>query len=323
MSDAETLPSTDRLLAIISLQNEIAAARLDFDAIMRVVVRRAGELTGATAAIVELAEGDEMVYHAASGTAVHSIGLRLRKAASLSGRCVELAVPLRCDDVAVDPRVDQEACQRVGVKSMICVPLLHDGVALGVLKVASSSTFAFAPADVATLKLLANIVAVSMHQAAEYAATLHQSLHDALTGLPNRRSFDVELVRAVERHRRHATPLCLALLDLDGFKLVNDQLGHAAGDEVLQQVARELTSHLRFVDTCFRIGGDEFALLLPDTELAGAELAVERCVGAIRAARLGAGRVGVSAGLVESSGESAELLLQRADERMYAMKRGR
>src|SRR5262245_31151213 len=164
MSDAETLPSTDRLLAVISLQNEIAGARLDFEEIMRVVVRRAGELTGASAAIVELAEGDEMVYHAASGTAVSSIGLRLRKAASLSGRCVELAVPLCCDDVAVDPRVDQEACRRVGVKSMICVPLLHEGVALGVLKVASSSTFAFAPTDVATLKLLANIIAVSMHQ---------------------------------------------------------------------------------------------------------------------------------------------------------------
>ena len=116
MSDAASLPSTDRLLAIISLQNEIAAARLDFAEIMRVVVRRARELTGASAAVVELLDGDEMVYRAASGTAADSIGLRLRKNASLSGRCVELAVPLCCDDVAADPRVDLEACRRVGVR---------------------------------------------------------------------------------------------------------------------------------------------------------------------------------------------------------------
>jgi diguanylate cyclase (GGDEF)-like protein len=206
---------------------------------------------------------------------------------------------------------------------MICVPLLHAGRALGVLKVASATTFTFGPADVETLKLLAQIIAVSMHQAAEYAATLHESLHDALTGLPNRRSFDAELARAVERHRRHAAPLCLALLDLDGFKKVNDELGHAAGDEVLQEVARQLRQQLRSIDGCFRVGGDEFALLLPDTAREGAELGVERCCAAIREARLGDGRVGVSAGIVEAANESPEGLVQRADEQMYAMKRGR
>ena len=92
---------------------------------------------------------------------------------------------------------------------------------------------------------------------------------DALTGLFSRRRFQEELEREVSRARRHGRPGALLVLDLDGFREVNDSLGHAAGDELLTRIGEALRSILRDSDVLARIGGDEFALILPDTDEAG------------------------------------------------------
>ena len=111
--------ATERLLAIIHTQNEITATALDVDQVMAVVVERAQELTGASGAVIELVEGDEMVYQAVSGTARPHLGLRLSAATSLSGLCVEHGEVLYCEDSGADPRVDAEACARVGALSLL------------------------------------------------------------------------------------------------------------------------------------------------------------------------------------------------------------
>jgi diguanylate cyclase (GGDEF)-like protein/PAS domain S-box-containing protein len=90
----------------------------------------------------------------------------------------------------------------------------------------------------------------------------HQALHDELTGLPNRRKLDLRLARAIARARTHDSSFALLALDLDGFKQVNDSLGHACGDEVLRTVASRLRHVLRGADLVARVGGDEFAMLL-------------------------------------------------------------
>jgi diguanylate cyclase (GGDEF)-like protein len=90
----------------------------------------------------------------------------------------------------------------------------------------------------------------------------HQALHDELTGLPNRRKLDLRLARAIARARANGTSFALLALDLDGFKQVNDTLGHACGDEVLKTVASRLRHVLRGADLVARVGGDEFAMLL-------------------------------------------------------------
>jgi diguanylate cyclase (GGDEF)-like protein len=108
-------------------------------------------------------------------------------------------------------------------------------------------------------------IRLARQQAAE--ALHHLSTHDALTGLYNRHYFEEELAR-LERGRRY--PLSLAIADVDGLKAINDQAGHAAGDALLKHVAQLLTAAFRAEDVVTRIGGDEFAVLPPDTDAAAA-----------------------------------------------------
>ncbi|HKB40694.1 MAG TPA: GAF domain-containing protein, partial [Gemmataceae bacterium] len=169
-----------RLSAIIATQQEIATAGLDLGTVMTVIAERTQAITGATGAAVELAEGDELVYRAVSGTAAHSLGLRLKMDASLSGRCVRTGQALRCDDAEADDRVDREACRTVGLRSMIVVPLLYDRRAVGVLKVLSPRPGAFSDRDVQTLQLMSGLLAAALSHAAAYEAK--QALVEERTG---------------------------------------------------------------------------------------------------------------------------------------------
>lgn len=312
-------PSAHRLRAIIHTQTEIAASDLDLEAVMRLIASRAQELTGASAGVIELAEDDEMVYRVAVGEATPFLGVRLKIADSLSGLCVTEGKVLRSDDTDDDPRVDQEACRRVGARSMLCVPLVHRGETVGVLKVSSPMPGNFDEGDVETLELLSELVAAHMSHASLFAAEVHGSRHDALTGLPNRRAYEERLPVEIARASRYAWPLSLCLLDLDGFKQINDTLGHPAGDRALQQVAA-LLDESRLADDSFRIGGDEFAILMPKTCREDAELGAARICASIREIGMSDGSLGASFGVAEGADDPA-VLHAMADERLLAAKR--
>jgi diguanylate cyclase (GGDEF)-like protein len=148
---------------------------------------------------------------------------------------------------------------------------------------------------------------------------------DALTGIPNRRAFFEAAERELERVRRHGRPLTVAYVDLDDFKRVNDQLGHAEGDALLATVARTLRGATRTVDTVARLGGDEFGLLLPEADAATARAALDR-LGAVlweAMSRHGEVATGVSVGAAVflSPPASVDELTARADELMYVAKR--
>lgn len=313
--------TVEQLLKVIALQNEIAAARLDLERVMSSVVENAAQLTGADGGVVEVVDGDHMVYRATSGILASARGTRIRRQTSLSGLCIEQGKSMRAADAMNDPRVDRVSCQRLGIGCMICVPLFFEGTAVGVLKVASAKADSLSEADLTTLELLASLIAASMVAATAHESTVKESLHDALTGAANRRSFDERIALECARNARHGTPLCLAMLDLDGFKAANDRLGHPAGDAILREVVTILKGCVRNTDACFRLGGDEFAVILPDTPEDGAKLVLQRCTDAVRNAKLADGTVTVSAGLVEIVGESCAEFVERADAALYEAKR--
>jgi diguanylate cyclase (GGDEF)-like protein len=147
---------------------------------------------------------------------------------------------------------------------------------------------------------------------------------DALTGLYSRRAFEERLEHDLALARRHGRPLTLVYVDLDNFKSLNDAQGHAAGDEALRRTARVLESATRRTDTVARMGGDKFALLLPETTRAGAEGVVAKARGELSAALSAmAPQLGCSFGAItfaEVPG-SAEEAVKAADALMYAAKR--
>ncbi|HUC07409.1 MAG TPA: sensor domain-containing diguanylate cyclase, partial [Solirubrobacterales bacterium] len=290
--------SGNRLRAIIQTQTEIAASDLDLEAVMQLIASRGQELTGANAGVIEIADGDEMVYRVTSGEATPFLGVRLKMATSLSGLCVEQGRVLRSDDTDDDPRVDAEACRRVKARSMLCVPLAHNDETIGVLKVYSPEPNHFGDSDVEALELLSGLIAAHMSHASLFAAEVHGGRHDALTGLLNRRAYEERLPVEIARASRYAWPLSLCLLDLDGFKKINDTLGHPSGDRALQQVAA-LLDESRLADDSFRIGGDEFALLMPKTCREDAEVAAARLSEEIRQIGMSDGSLGASFGVAE------------------------
>jgi diguanylate cyclase (GGDEF)-like protein len=157
------------------------------------------------------------------------------------------------------------------------------------------------------------------------AQVSHMAYHDALTGLPNLQLFRDRLSQSLHHARRQATGLVLLYLDLDGFKPVNDQYGHAAGDAVLREVARRVDTLLRKSDTVARIGGDEFAVILADPG-GSAEAIAEKCRAAICRPIPFDGcnlSVGVSIGIAHfpEDGTTEDELIKSADTAMYRVKR--
>jgi diguanylate cyclase (GGDEF)-like protein len=149
-----------------------------------------------------------------------------------------------------------------------------------------------------------------------------------LTGLPNRTLLEDRLNQALHAASRQSTSLSLLLLDLDGFKEVNDSLGHAGGDVLLSEIGPRLRHILRESDTVARLGGDEFVVLLPSVNLADASIVAEKILATLEQPFVVEGRalyVGGSIGIVAypEHGRDAETLLRRADSAMYAAKRDR
>jgi EAL domain-containing protein (putative c-di-GMP-specific phosphodiesterase class I) len=174
---------------IIAAQNEIVQLSHDPNKVVDAVIRRAQDLTRSTGAVVEILDGEDFVYWAASGTAHAQVGLRMPAAGSLSGLCIARNRVLRCDDSEDDPRVNRSACRRVGLRSMLVTPLLYEGRPFAVLKVLSPYPGAYRDSDTQAMSMMAKLVGAVLGHALEYS--------DLLRDYRDR----VEADRAAERHR--------------------------------------------------------------------------------------------------------------------------
>lgn len=313
------------------MQTEIAKLGLDLGGVMAYVADQAMALMATDGAVIELAEGEDMVYRASSGIAAAQLGLRLKRHNSLSGLCVKTGETLCCDDALDDPRVDREACLKVGLRSMLVVPLQHNDDTVGVLKVLARQPQAFGPQQVALLGLISELVAAAMFHAARYAADdlFHRATHDALTGLANRALFLDRLRHSFFQAGRERRPGAVLLLDMDGLKQINDNLGHRAGDAALTELATRIQQGARSTDTAARLGGDEFALLLvPVVGRESIAASTRRLLELMNQPFVFEGRelplrASIGAALFPDDSDNVEALLDKADQAMYADKRQR
>jgi diguanylate cyclase (GGDEF)-like protein len=171
---------------------------------------------------------------------------------------------------------------------------------------------------IVTLAVVAAVISLLRQQSLQ---VYKLSLKDSLTGLANRRQLLLRLEWEIERARRTGAPLSILLGDIDRFKHVNDTLGHAQGDRLLEGVAQALSSSFRRADLVSRLGGDEFAVLLPETDSSEAEKLVRRAVEAAQAdlARYGS-RISFGAVTFTGAPGSSDAALKTADEMMYLAK---
>lgn len=319
------------LLRIIDIHGQVAEMGLDQAGVMKLVTQTTLELVAADGAVIEIAEGDSLSYRAASGTAVAQLGVKVALKASLSGECMRRAEALICTDSEADPRVDRAACRRVGLRSMVVVPLMHLGQPVGVLKAMSREVGHFGPRQAELLTLLARVVGTAMYWATHYGQDdlFQRATHDDLTGLANRAMFLEQLRGALQRARRTHQGLAVLMLDMDGLKSLNDNHGHSVGDAALVEFARRLKDTARSEDVVARLGGDEFAVLMPSISEAGGPAQFHR---RLQEALVAPFDFRGACHLVEGScgwalhpadGSSAEALIDCADQRMYASKRER
>jgi len=250
----------------------------------------------------------------------------------IAGKVLATGASLLVSDLETDERVAQKSRPRYRTKSFISLPLKLDHRTIGVVNISDKvSGEVFSAEDLERVSAVATYASVVIERGTYYrkAEELKRiSTMDPLTQLANRRSFEERLLEEVQRAKRHESPLSLVMVDLDDFKRVNDQYGHPAGDEVLRITARILRQTIRTIDVACRYGGEEFAIILPQTTKPGAAVIAERICTELRKLDLPVqpadrwlkvtGSLGVAC--FPEDADSPEGLIQQADIALYSAK---
>jgi diguanylate cyclase (GGDEF)-like protein len=292
------------------------AASLDLDEVTERTLEAVSAIRGVEAALLDAEAPDGARLNATVGMPVEEAAkaaVQLPENDNL--RAVEITYRYRIDDV--------ENSSASHVRSGVVLPMRSDGTTVGSLSAFSRSAGqSLGDAQIDELERVAFRAGPALENARKYAEARALADLDALTSLHNRRYFHETLAREVARAQRYGRRLALIVFDLDDFKAINDRVGHLAGDAVLAEAAERLLSVVRSADIACRVGGDEFAVVLPESNVEEAELLAGRIARAINARPItAAGTVELSAGVAElRSADRPTDLFERADEALYRAK---
>jgi diguanylate cyclase (GGDEF)-like protein len=323
-----SLQERQQLLEQLSQLQRCISERTPLDRVLAAVVDGARALAGTPLAVLRLidpSQPSELITAAVSGEEADLLR-RARRTPEARGAAWREIAEGRVAAVEDDPEGAGMAADllEAGVRTALAVPLHEHGVVVGALVVGSTdAAHVFPSSQREMLVSFAEQASVAL-AAAKTANSIRHAFNDSLTGLPNRALLLDRLEVALGRARREDQPVSVLFLDLDGFKVVNDSLGHVAGDRLLIDVARRLTGCLRQGDTAARIGGDEFAILLGDIGNPDrAPRVAERVIAALAEPFTVLEReVFVSASIGIAYGQNdAQNLLRNADVAMYRAKR--
>jgi len=280
---------------------------------------------------VLLCEGNELVIRGVrspDGTGSLEIGERIPFGRGIVGRAATTGRSALVMDVAADPAYVEGSPE---TRSELALPMISAGKVLGVVNIESPQPGFFDEEDQQLLEAVANELAIAVSNLRSQDALREQAFRDPLTGVRNRQYFNDTIASELKRADRYGHPVSLMMLDVDGFRAVNNRLGHLRGDEVLQAVARFLEDSVRSTDSIIRYGGDEFLILMPETdgEPGGQSVQVaQRLKKGIAAVPgllgLASVEIGLSVGIYTRQPQdprSVEEILEEADRRLYADKR--
>ncbi len=281
------------------------------------------ESFGGDHASVLLFEDDRLVLGAHQGklTPLFKIGDELSPGEGPLARAIDSRKAVVEKDVSQVPGYRRRFRETVAA---VCLPLVSFGQVLGVLVLESASCDAFAPADVNALESVSDICATAIQNARHFDRVHQLAYMDGVTGIFNRRYFELRIAEEIARGSRHGLTFSVIMMDIDHFKQLNDEFGHLLGDEVLRQVSAILAQQLRKSDVLSRYGGEEFAIITPETGLESALAVADKLRRVVESWHFpGVARpVTISAGVAEfpTQGSARDELVGSADEALYAAK---
>jgi diguanylate cyclase (GGDEF)-like protein len=296
------------------------AGSIDLDDVLSRTLEAAGSLEGADAALLMLPDTS------GGKPLVATLGLSIEEAQrhAITGppdgrlaRSIRMSYTYPEDDGQVQ-RDNEDV-----IHSGLAVPLPGETQTLGYLTIFSRSrSREFSDEDMQLLETLALRAGPAIENARRFHEARQLADLDALTGLHNRRYFHETLARECSRAHRYERKLSLIVFDLDDFKDVNDRIGHLAGDAVLAEAAERVRDVVRTADIACRVGGDEFAVIMPESSLEDADQLYRRILNAVTSRPLGqAGKLYLSAGVAELRPEDdPTTFFQRADDALYRAK---
>ena len=332
----QNLSKGDFLASIVAARYE-AQALLEFSIhlgnslslyeTLSVVAARCKKLVPYDAIAIYLVRGEKLTPGYVTGDDFRMFSsLEIPIGEGLSGWVARNQQPIVNGDPAVESGYLNNPTVASSMSSALAVPLkAHDDELLGVLTLYRMHRDAFSSDHLRILLSISDKIGAAIENAVKYQRATDSATVDYLTGLPNARALFAQLEAEVARCRREGGSLALIVCDLDGFKAINDKVGHVAGNKVLQTFAGKLTQACRPYDFVSRMGGDEFVLITPGISRAAAQDVCERVRQAARVSvcDIGAGvslSASVGAAFYPSEAGDGEQLLVAADRKMYAMK---
>ncbi len=327
----EHLESKIQDLHTIYEVSTVIAGTLDTEELFRILPERVMKTLGLNDFSIMIYNPDTRMLTCRAGRGAASEITRDSPAAAgagVMGRVFDTGEPVYVPDVRSSNELLFSGAAGGSVRSFLCVPLLSKGKSIGVLNVNHPEPNAFDAESLAMMRVLASYLAIAIENAELFHFVKALAEKDSLTLLYNHGAFHEKLQIEMERAARYGRALSVIMLDLDSFKEINDAYGHLVGDRILLMTAGVLCAHLRKSDIPARYGGDEFAVILPETDLSAASTIAGRIAAGVADVRMDTGKgeeihftasIGYAACLPDS--KDRDCILSVADRLMYESKR--